>query len=73
MTDLYTTIGILLGLVVGLLIGHKGRKERDERIAELEKEITVKQNVVESQNGTISRLRKKLKKKGNDADIVEDE
>lgn len=69
MNDLYIAIGILLGLVVGLLIGHKGRKERDERIAELEKEITVKQNVVEAQNGTISRLRKKIdKKKGGQCD-----
>lgn len=70
MNDLYIIIGILLGLVVGLLIGHKGRKERDERISELEKEINVKQNVVEAQNGTISRLRKIVNKKkgGQDND-----
>jgi hypothetical protein len=35
MTELYIVIGILLGLV----IGYKGRKERDKRIAELEKEL----------------------------------
>lgn len=35
MTELYIVIGILLGLA----IGYKGRKERDKRIAELEKEL----------------------------------
>lgn len=54
----------LLGLIVGLAIGRNGRHERDKRIAELEGELAVKQNVCEAQNDTIQRLRKKLKKKG---------
>lgn len=63
-TELYLVIGIILGLAVGLLIDRNARKERDERIAKLEKELNVKQNVAESLNATVQRLRKKLKKKG---------
>lgn len=66
--ELTIAIGIILGLAIGLLIGRNARRERDERIKELEGKLTVKQNVVEAQNATISRLRKKLKKKGYDAD-----
>lgn len=67
-TELYLVIGIILGLAVGLLIDRNARKERDERIKKLEGEMTVKQNVVESQNATIGRLRKKLDKKNGKAD-----
>ena len=38
-TELYLVIGIILGLAVGLLIDRNARKERDERIRQLEKEL----------------------------------
>jgi len=66
MTELYIAIGIIVGLAVGLLIDRNARRERDERINELEKELKTKQNVCESNNGTINRLRREneqLKKK----------
>lgn len=37
--ELGITIGILLGLAVGIAIDWKARKERDERIEELERRI----------------------------------
>lgn len=66
--ELAIAIGIIVGLCVGLLIDRNARKERDRRIAELEKELTVKQNVAEALNDTVQRLRKKLKKKGYETD-----
>jgi len=66
MTELYIAIGIIIGLCIGLLVDHNARRERDERINELEKELKTKQNVCESNNGTINRLRREneqLKKK----------
>jgi len=66
--ELTIAIASLLGLLVGLSIGRNGRRERDKRIAELEKEATTNRNVMEAQNDTIGRLRKKLKKKGYEAD-----
>lgn len=67
--EIAITISAIIGLCIGLYANRKGIKERDERIAELEHEITVKQNVVESQNATIGRLRKIAKKKGYDAGV----
>ena len=64
--ELTIAIAGLLGLIIGLAIGRNARKERDERIKELEGELAVKQNVCEAQNDTIQRLRKKLKKKGHE-------
>ena len=58
MIELCICGGILLGLIVGMYIGHAAREERDQKIAELEGELTVKRNVCESNNATISRLRK---------------
>ena len=66
--ELALAIGIIIGLAVGLLIDRNARKERDDKIASLEKELTVKQNVAESLNATVQRLRNKLKKKGYEAD-----
>ena len=63
MTELYIAIGIIIGLCVGLVIDRNARKERDRRIAELEKEMTVKQNVAEALNATVQRLRRKLDKR----------
>lgn len=57
-TELYLVIGIILGLAVGLLIDRNARKERDERIKELENELNVKQNICDSNNDTINRLRR---------------
>ena len=37
--ELALTIGILLGLAVGLAIDRQARRERDERIKELERRI----------------------------------
>lgn len=68
MTELYLVIGIILGLAIGLLIDRNARKERDERITKLEKELNVKQNVAEALNATVQRLRKKLDKKNGKAD-----
>lgn len=62
-TELTIIIAGLLGLVVGLAIDRNARRERDKRIAELEKELTTIRNVAEAQNDTIGRLRKKLDKK----------
>lgn len=59
----------IIGLCIGLLIDRNSRRERDEKIKALEKELQVKQNVCEAQNDTINRLKKKLKKKGYETDI----
>lgn len=61
--ELAIALGIIVGLAVGLLIDRNARKERDRRIAELEKEMTVKQNVAEVLNDTVQRLRRKLDKR----------
>lgn len=63
----------IIGLVVGIMIDRNARKERDERIKELEGELTVKQNVCDSLNETVQRLRKKLDKKkgGNNVNTEE--
>ena len=67
--ELAIVIAGIIGLATGLMIDRNARRERDERIAELEKELTTIRNVAESQNETIGRLRKKLdKKKGGRAD-----
>ena len=62
-TQLTVVIAGIIGLIIGLMIDRNARRERDRRISELETELTVKQNVVESQNATIGRLRKKLDKR----------
>lgn len=62
-TQLTIAIAGIIGLIIGLMIDRNARRERDERIRQLEGELTVKQNVVESQNATIGRLRKKLDKR----------
>lgn len=59
--EIAITISAIIGLCIGLYANHKGIKERDERIHELEGELTVKQNVCESNNATITRLKKELK------------
>lgn len=38
-TELALAIGIIIGLAVGLLIDRNARKERDDKIAELEGEL----------------------------------
>lgn len=68
-TQLTIAIAGIIGLCIGLMIDRNARKERDERISELEQELIVKQNVCEAQNDTINRLKKKLKKKGYETDI----
>lgn len=66
MAELYIAVSAVLGLIVGLGIGIKGRVERDERIKELENELTVQRNVVKSLNEDNVVLRKRLKKKGGE-------
>ena len=75
--ELTIAVAGILGLLIGLRINNSGIKERDKRIAELEKnleqqvsllkkEIIVKQNVIDSNNETVNRLRReneRLKKK----------
>ena len=60
-TELYLVIGIILGLAVGLLIGRNARRERDERIKELESELTIQRNVVKALNEDNVKLRKRMK------------
>ena len=56
-------ISLIIGLCIGLAIGHIGRRQRDKRIAELENEISVNQNVMDAQNDSINRLRRSLEKR----------
>lgn len=56
----------VIGLIIGLLIDRNARRERDQQIHRLEYELTVKQNIIDSNNDTINRLRRendKLKAK----------
>lgn len=57
------SISIIIGLCIGLAIGHAGRQQRDKKIAELENEISVNQNVMDAQNDSINRLRRSLEKR----------
>ena len=57
------TISIIIGLCIGLAIGHAGRRQRDRRIRDLENEISVNQNVMDAQNDSINRLRRSLEKR----------
>ena len=66
--ELYIAISGIIGLIVGLMIDRNARKERDERISELERELITMRNVAEAQNDTICRLRKKICKKGGNGD-----
>ena len=68
--ELYIAISGIIGLIVGLMIDRNARRERDQRISELERELTTMRNVAEAQNDTIGRLRKKLERKkgGKDDD-----
>lgn len=56
-------ISVIIGLAIGLMIGRNARRERDERIAELENRLATDRNVMEAQNETINRMRKKLDKR----------
>ena len=60
--ELAILIAGIIGIWVGLAIGRNGRRERDRRISELERENSVNRNVMDAQNDTIGRLRRKLKK-----------
>ena len=62
--ELSIAIGIVLGLAIGLLIGRNARRERDERIKELESELTIQRNVVKALNEDNVKLRKRMKKNG---------
>lgn len=53
----------IIGLVIGLMIDRNARRERDERIAELENRLATDRNVMDAQNETINRMRKKLDKR----------
>ena len=59
--ELAIAIGIIIGLAVGLLIDRNARKERDDKIAELEGELKVSRNVVKSLNEDNVKLRKARK------------
>lgn len=65
-TQLTIAIAGVIGLIIGLLIDRNARRERDQQIHRLEYELTVKQNIIDSNNDTINRLRRendKLKAK----------
>lgn len=66
--QLAISIAGIIGLLVGLAIGRKAIRERDERIKELENKLKTNQNVMDAQNATIGRLRKKLDKKNAKTD-----
>lgn len=77
--EIVIAVAGIIGLLVGLRINKTGIKERDKRIAELEKELEqkvgqlkqeliVKQNVAEALNDTVQRLRKKLKENAEKTD-----
>jgi hypothetical protein len=68
--ELYIAVSAVLGLIVGLGIGIKGIKERDERIKELENELTISRNVVKSLNEDNVKLRKARKKNGGETDTT---
>ena len=70
--EIAISVSAIIGLVVGLYANHKGIKERDERIHELEGELTVKQNVAESLNATVQRLRRELNKLKNKDNKIND-
>ena len=53
----------IIGLVIGLMIDRNARRERDERIAELENRLATDRNVMDAKNETINRMRKKLDKR----------
>lgn len=63
-TELALAIGIIIGLAVGLLIDRNARKERDDKIAELEGELKASRNVVKSLNEDNVKLRKARKHGG---------
>lgn len=71
--ELTIAVAGILGMLIGLRINNSGIKERDKRIAELEKdleqqvssikkELIVQQNVAISNNNTINRLRRENEK-----------
>lgn len=57
-TRLIIAIAGIIGLIIGLLIDRNARRERDQQIHRLEYELTVKQNIIDSNNYTINRLRR---------------
>ena len=60
--ELYITASMLLGFMVGMWINRTAIRERDQRIDELEKEITTQRNVVKSLNEDNVNLRKRMKR-----------
>jgi len=62
--ELALALGCIIGLAVGLLIDRNARRERDEKIAELEGELNVSRNVVKSLNEDNVKLRKARKHGG---------
>ena len=66
--ELTIAISIILGLAVGLLIDRNARRERDERIRQLESELTIQRNVVKALNEDNVKLRKRMKKNGTKED-----
>ena len=66
--ELTIAIAGIIGILIGLAIDWNARLERDQQIHRLEYELNVKQNIIDSNNDTINRLRRendKLKKKNN--------
>lgn len=57
-TDFCIAISAIISFALGLCVDRKARKERDEEIARLNKEVVTLQNVCESNNDTINRLRR---------------
>lgn len=72
-TQLTIAIAGIIGLIIGLMIDRNARRERDQQIHRLEYELTVKQNIIDSNNDTINRLRRendKLKAKNQQQQLI---
>ena len=64
--SIYIAIAGIICFFLGWFTNHRGKKDRDAHIQELEYDLLVKQNIINSNNEAINRLRQeneKLKKK----------
>jgi hypothetical protein len=52
---------MVVGLLIGLGIDRNARRDRDERISELERELTTQRNIVKSLDEDNVKLRRRLK------------
>jgi len=58
---LYIASGMAVGLLIGLAVDRNARLDRDERISDLERELTTQRNIVKSLDEDNVKLRRRLK------------